>query len=84
MHIDLIPAEELARRLGYTGATNAFREWCVSMGIRPVPGRRGFYDPVHVRRRLDIMQGLDQPAPQAEADRPLSLVEQRRARRGAA
>lgn len=58
MHIDLISADDLARRLGYAGANNAFREWCASMGIRPVPGRKGIYDPVHVRWRLDVMQGL--------------------------
>ncbi len=80
--IQLISAEDLARRLGYAGANNAFRDWCAQVGIKPVPGRRGFYDPVAVRRRLDVVQGLADATP--DGARPMSLVEKRRARRGGA
>ena len=56
--IDLMTGEALARRVGYGGATNAFRDWCAKLRITPVPGRRGYYDPVLVRKRLDEAQGL--------------------------
>lgn len=79
--IGLIHAEDLAREMGYEGVTNAFRSWCATMRIAPVPGRRGWYDRKLVRRRLDEAQGL---VAEATDERPMSLVEQRRARRGAA
>jgi hypothetical protein len=83
--IGLVSRDELARALGYSGAHEAFRTWCAAMRITPVPGRVGWYDPRLVRRRLDEAQGLlgEPPAPEA-GERALSLVEQRRARRGAA
>lgn len=81
--IDLIHMDDLARKLGYASANHSFREWCVSMRITPVPGRRGYYDPNLVRRRLDEAQGL-LVAPAAQAERPVSLTEARRARHGAA
>jgi hypothetical protein len=56
--IDLMTGEALARRVGYDGVTNAFRDWCAKLHITPVPGRRGYYDPVLVRKRLDEAQGL--------------------------
>jgi hypothetical protein len=80
--ISLISADDLARQLGYGGATSAFRQWCVSARITPVPGRRGYYDPALVRRRLDEIQGLTASA-EDRAGGGLSLVDQRRARRGA-
>lgn len=83
--IRLITADELAKAMGFSGATNSFREWLVLTGIKPVPGRRGFFDPVHVRRRLDAMH-MDSPALHSHPPVPpaLSLVEQRRARLGKA
>lgn len=81
--IELIPAEDLARRMGFSGAASAFRDWCARTQIYPVPGRRGFYDPALVRRRLDEVQGLFPAAqPEGVSPPPMSLVEQRRARRG--
>ena len=78
--IDLMTGEALARRVGYGGVTNAFRDWCAKMGITPVPGRRGYYDPVLVRRRLDEAQGL---APETDGDtRAMTALQIRRARRG--
>lgn len=77
--IMMVSSAELAVALGYSGPTNAFREFCAKMRILPLPGRPGWYDPRLVRRRLDEAQGLfDRPigAP------PLSLVEERKARRG--
>lgn len=79
--LTLISTEELARRVGYDGPTNAFRSWCAAMRIQPVPGRRGYYDPKLVRRRLDEAQGLvSEPADRASS--PDDLIGQRRARRG--
>jgi len=79
--ITLIRAEDLAAAWGYAGANTAFRDFCARSGIRPVPGRPGWYDPRHVRHRLDALQGLDTTF--APAQQPLSLVEKRRARIGA-
>lgn len=75
--LDLIPSEELAARMGYSAPTNQFRTWLKTMNITPVPGRRGYYDPSLVRRRLDEAQGLLA----ASADASDSLVAKRRARR---
>jgi hypothetical protein len=85
LSIGLIHVEDLACELGYDGPTNAFRAWCASLRITPVPGRKGWYDRKLVRRRLDEAQGLMiEPLPGHAASQSLSLVEQRRARRGAA
>lgn len=77
--IGLIRAEDLAVLWGYAGANTAFRDFCAKMGIKPIPGRPGWYDPHHIRQRLDAVQGIGAPAAQAQS---LSLVEQRRARNG--
>ena len=70
---------------GYSGANNAFREFCAKHRITPVPGRAGWYDPKLIRRRLDEAQNLLAAPQETNAPTPaLSLVEQRRARRGAA
>ncbi len=75
--IDLISGEELAKRLRFDGTTSGFRKFCRNTGIRPVPGRKDCYDPVAVRQRLDLVQGLERVA----ADGNDALVEQSRARR---
>jgi hypothetical protein len=78
----MITEAELATYLGFDGRQKAFRAWCKSMGITPLPGRKDVYDPKLVRQRLDAAQGLA-PTVSANVDHPpLSLVEQRRARRG--
>ena len=80
--ITLISAEELAIAQGYSSANDSFRRYVKSMEISPVPLRNGYYDPQHVRDRLNSVQGLrnaDATLPEAQ---PASLVEQRRARRG--
>ena len=83
MNIRLISIEQLAQALGYSGANSSCRDWLVTMRITPVPGRRGWYDPLLVRRRLDEAQGLSKSELEAESvTRPISLTEQRRARRG--
>jgi len=79
--VHLISTEDLAIQLGYSTATSAFREWCVKLRIMPVPGRRGFYDPALVRRRLDEAQGLIGES-QSGTERELTPIESRRARRG--
>ena len=56
--IVLISSADLATSMGYSGTNSAFRDWCASMRIAPVPGRRGYFDPALVRRRLDEAQGL--------------------------
>lgn len=75
--IELVSSEDLASRLGYSGTNAAFRGWCVSMRITPVPGRRGYFDPALVRRRLDEAQRL-LAAQSGEAE---GFVAARRARR---
>lgn len=77
--IGLIPAEDLASAWGYTSANNSFRDFCARMGIKPI--RPGWYDPHHVRARLDAAQGLGM-VKAADPAQP-SLVEQRRIRNGA-
>lgn len=77
--IELVSSDELAGRLGYSGTNAAFRDWCASMRITPVPGRRSYYDPALVRRRLDEAQGL-LPAHDGAVE---GLVAARRARRAA-
>lgn len=79
--IGLISAADLAAEWGYAGPNDAFRVFCAKLGIKPVPGRPGWYDPHHVRHRLDAVQGIAAPATNDRAG--LSLVEQRRARNGA-
>lgn len=77
--------EQLAHELGYSGANSSCRNWLAAMGIMPVPSRRGWYDPLLVRRRLDEAQGLLGQSPEAAStNAPISLTEQRRARRGRA
>lgn len=77
--IELVSSDELAARLGYSGTNAAFRDWCASMRITPVPGRRGYFDPALVRRRLDEAQGLV-PSGEGAAE---GLAAARRARRAA-
>ena len=56
--IQLITAKELACELRFDGPTSAFRKFCKSAGIEPVPGRRDCYDPVAIRHKLNEIQGL--------------------------
>ena len=83
MTINLIHSDVLARDVGYSSANSAFRAWCARMRITPVPGRRGFYDAALVRRRLDEAQGLLTADPQVKGLNTMTLIESRRARRGA-
>lgn len=78
--IRLVSTADLAEVLGFSGPNDAFRIFCADKGIRPI--RKGWYDPHHVRARLNAVQGLA-ALPQS-SEPALSLVEQRRARRGAA
>jgi len=78
--IDLMTGEALARRVGYGGVTNAFRDWCAKMRITPVPGRRGYFDPVLVRKRLEKRRGLVSGAISESGS--MTPLEKRRARRG--
>lgn len=76
----LVTGTEFARAAGFRGDIREFRDWCQSCGIQPVPGRSNYFDPKVVRHRLDELQGL---LPVERTDNPISLVEQRRARRAA-
>lgn len=76
----LITGTELGRVLGFGGDTHEFRHWRDKCGIAPVPGREKYFDPKLVRHRLDQLQGL---LPMEKPNGPVSLVEQRRARRAA-
>ncbi len=76
----LITGTELGRVFGFGGDTQEFRDWRENFGIAPVPGREKHFDPKLVRHRLDQLQGL---LPSEANNGPVSLVEQRRARRAA-
>ena len=81
--ISFVSSHELAIAAGYAGVCDGFRKWCHEYGITHVPGRRSHFDPKLVRMRLDQMQGIqEQTSIESTADvQPVSLVEQRRARR---
>ncbi len=76
--LTLIPEADLALAVGYPKVSSKFRAWCKQCGIREVPGRPRFFDPKLVRQKLDEVQGISEVA---NLDKPLSLVEARRARR---
>ncbi|EBA14435.1 hypothetical protein RSK20926_02162 [Roseobacter sp. SK209-2-6] len=81
--ISFVSSHELAIAAGYAGVCDGFRNWCHEYGITPVPGRKSHFDPKLVRLRLDQIQGLQETKANehtANAE-PVSLVEQRRARR---
>lgn len=84
--IGLISASDLSELWGYAGPNNAFREFCSKLSISHVPGRPGWFDPRFVRHRMNEAQGLHSAvaaaATQNAQEAELSLVEQRRARRG--
>jgi len=78
----LMSSEELASKMGYRSVSGHFRAWLGQLNITPVPGRRGYFDPILVRRRLDEAQGLRS----GESETPCSnsgemLLAERRARR---
>ena len=56
--IEFISASELAMRFGYAGANDGFRNFCREIGIRPIRRNPHFFDPVHVRSRLNEVQGI--------------------------
>lgn len=81
--ISFVSSHELAIAAGYAGVCDGFRKWCHEYGITPVPGRKSQFDPKLVRLRLDQMQGLQEEKTKENTSNvePVSLVEQRRARR---
>ena len=78
-HLQLIPTPQLALMFGYSKPSTSFYDFCRRIGISPVPGRRGWYDPKFVRNRLDAAQGIC--VTEREATGEASLVAQRRSRR---
>lgn len=78
--IGLIRAEDLAEEWGYASTNSAFRNFCAKLGLRHVPGRPGWFDPKHVRQRLDAAQGMQILTSSLGSDIAASLVAQRRAR----
>ena len=79
----MLTGDELAALMRFSGVTTRFRAWCREMEIRTVPGRANLYDLKHVRQRLDRAQGIIEGTAPGNVDSPpLSLVEQRRMRRG--
>lgn len=84
--VKLVTAEELAKLLRFERANGSFYAFLRSLGITPVPHRRGVFDPVFVRRRLDELQGLLPPGvsePAGLTDGKRALLA-RRSRRGEA
>jgi len=82
----LMTGAELAEAVRYSGVTSAFRHSLKMLGITPVPGRHDIYDPLLVRHRLNVAQGMLPPASGASGaanmDKHLSKTEQRRMRNG--
>lgn len=78
----LLTGRELAELMGFSGVTSSFRSWCKYMGIQPVPRRSDKYDPKHVRDRLDVMQNIKGSVAAESSPTGMTLVEERRARRG--
>ena len=78
--IRLVSSNDLAAALGFAAPNDAFRGFCRNIGITPVRRNPNYYDPKLVRVRLDQAQGLQEADQLTEKG---SLVEQRRARRGA-
>ena len=76
----LIPELNLAIRMGYEPTEKGISElklWTSKVGIRQAPRRRGFYDPKHVREKLDAYYA---PKPAngvpATVDEPLTVPEE--------
>lgn len=80
--LTLISGEELAKLHGYSAVTSQCRAWWRSLDIKPLPGRKGIYDPKLVRERLDMAGGLAVPDANLRREQ-LSLVDQRKARKNA-
>ena len=81
----LMTTEEFARAMRFEQPTGSFYKSLRQFGIRPVPGRSGVYDPVHVRARLDrAAAGALQDGPAANIDMSPAAIalQRRRARRG--
>ena len=75
--VQLLPERELAFALGFKRRCWQFEAFLAHLGIEPVPGRPGFYDPKLVRARLDAVQPhLNR------TETNVSLTEERRKRRG--
>lgn len=80
----LMTGAELAEMMRYSGVTSAFRQSLKMLGITPVPGRNDIYDPLLVRHRLNVAQGMLPSAAGTtgafKADKPLTKTEERRIR----
>lgn len=78
--LTLISGAELAKLHGYSSVTSQCRAWWRSLGIKPLPGRKNIYDPMHVRERLNEAGGLSATKMLSEGAMA-SLVDQRKARK---
>ncbi len=79
--IQFVSAVELAEKFGFNGPNDGFRAFCRQLGIQPIRRNPHYFDPIHVRARLDAAQGLE--ARQNGSEQERDLVEARRARRAA-
>lgn len=79
--IEFVSAGELAEKFGFAGANDGFRSFCRQLGIQPIRRNPHYFDPIHVRARLDAAQGLQRQNQNGDQER--DLVELRRARRAA-
>lgn len=78
--VRLVRADDLASALGFSSANGSFREWCRQVQLSTVPSRRGYFDPKLVRRRLDELQDLREPARQTPAEAGPTFTQLRRVR----
>ena len=78
--LTLISGAELAKLHGYSSVTSQCRSWWSSLGIKPLPGRKNIYDPMHVRERLNEASQLSSTKLLGEST-AVSLVDKRKARK---
>ena len=79
--IEFVSAGDLAQKFGFAGPNDGFRSFCRQLGIQPIRRNPHYFDPIHVRARLDAALGLSRYGSEGEQE---SLVAKRRARRATA
>lgn len=68
MSARIIDTKRLAEHLGYVDDSSAMHDWVRNtLGVKPVPGRRGMYDIKAVDAALDRLSRLTEPTPEVSA-----------------
>lgn len=77
--LSLITTAQLASAWGFARPNSSFVALRKRLNVEPIAGTRGKYDPQDVRRKMDQAQSSERHNIQRAS---LSLVEQRKLRRG--